>query len=67
MLLLKTNTSLRGIAKEINRHPSSVSREVKPNKKSRYIYCATCAAKTYQKPRKKSERPFEIQVGSRRY
>ncbi len=67
MLLLKVNTSIRGIAKEINRHPSSVSREITRNKKSKVTYCATSAAKAYRMRRKQSVKPFKIQVGSRLY
>lgn len=33
MLLLKDKVSIRGIAKEIDRHPSSYSREIKRNRK----------------------------------
>lgn len=67
MLLLKTNISIRGIAKEINRHPSSVSREITRNRLSKVTYCATSAAKSYQKRRRQSVKSFKIQVGSRVY
>lgn len=67
MLLLKVNTSIRGIAKEINRHPSSVSREIKRNRKNKTTYCPISAAKSYRKRRKQSVKPSKIQIGSRLY
>ena len=67
MLLLKDNTSIRGIAKVINRHPSSVSREITRNRVSKVTYCATSAAKSYQKRRKQSVKASKVQVGSLLY
>ena len=67
MLLLKDKVSIRGIAKEIDRHPSSVSREIKRNRKNKHTYCATSAAKAYQKRRKQCVKPLKIQSGSRLY
>jgi len=67
MLLLADNTSIRGIAKAIHRHPSSVSREIKRNRKNKSVYCATLAAKRYRKRRRKSVRTTKITKGSRLY
>jgi IS30 family transposase len=67
MLMLDENSSITNIAKKIGRHRSSVSREIRRNKKSRHVYCATAAAKSYRKRRKQSVRPLKIQVGSSLY
>lgn len=67
MLLLAENTSIRGIAKAIHRHPSSVSREIKRNRKSKSIYCPSLAAKRYRKRRKFSVRLSKIKTGSKLY
>ena len=67
MLLLKVKTSITGIAKEIGRHPSTVSREIQRNRKSKHVYCATSAAKSYRKRRKQCVKPIKIQTDSPLY
>lgn len=56
MVMIRCGESIRSIARKLERSPSSVSREIKRNKKKDGTYSASAAATKYQHRRKSSGR-----------
>lgn len=64
---LERGLSLRAIASKLERHPSTLSRELNRNSMTSSSYCAVTAALSYQKRRLRCVRPHKLQVGSALY
>jgi transposase, IS30 family len=60
MMERQRGASLRQIAFQLNRSPSTVSREIRRNQDSSITYCATTAEKAYMRRRKSSVKPLKI-------
>jgi len=60
MLERQRGTSLRSIASQLGRSPSTLSREIKRNQTEAHVYCATLAGKAYRGRRKFSVKPRKI-------
>lgn len=60
MIERQRGTSLRAIASQLNRSPSTLSREIRRNQVSRRNYCATQASAAYRHRRKRSTKQRKI-------
>jgi IS30 family transposase len=63
MLERQRGTSLRSIAEQLDRSPSTLCRELKRNQPDKRAYCATQAAKAYNIRRKSSVKPRKLSRG----
>lgn len=61
---LKLGQSLRHIARQLNRHPSTLSRELKRNQVTPANYCARRAERDYRIRRKNSVKPRKLVVNT---
>lgn len=62
LLELESGTSLRQIARKLNRHPSTLSRELKRNHVKPSSYCAVSADNAYHIRRRNSVKPRTLQA-----
>lgn len=60
MLERQRGMSLRHIAKQLGRSPSTLDREIRRNQRGTRTYCATAAGKAYRQRRRHSCRPRKI-------
>ena len=63
MLERQRGASLRSIAEQLDRSPSTLCRELKRNQPDKRAYCATQAAKAYKIRRKSSVKPRKLSRG----